>query len=344
MHTRVLDTRTPAALAAAAAEGAALLRAGEVVGMPTETVYGLAADAFNPAAVEKIFLAKGRPQDNPLIVHIADRAQLTAVVREVSATARRLMEAFWPGPLTLLFPKSEALPACVTAGLPTVAVRMPSHPAAQALITAAGTPLAAPSANRSGRPSTTTAAHVLHDMDGRIPLILDGGPCEVGLESTVLSLQGEKATILRPGAVTAEMLRGAGVEVQIAGAVLQPLAEGEAALSPGMKHKHYAPDARVVLLSGSPEAAAAYAAAHFPHEGSVYLAFDDEPAPAGMARYSLGASAQGKEKAHEIFTLLRQADEDGFRLVLVRTETNEGIGLAVNNRLLRAANFEVISV
>ena len=226
-----------------------LLARGELVAFPTETVYGLGANALNREAVLSIFAAKGRPADNPLIVHVWNRAQLDDLC-EVTPVARRLMDAFWPGPLTILMEKKEAVPAEVTAGLPTVAVRMPSHPVAAAMLKACNLPIAAPSANRSGKPSPTTARHVLEDMDGRIPLILDGGSCEVGLESTVLDICHGKPCILRPGGVTRAMLEAVLGEVDVAGSVLRPLQKGETALSPGMRYRHYSPDGQVTLVEG----------------------------------------------------------------------------------------------
>ena len=230
---------------------AALLRAGELVAFPTETVYGLGADALNAEASARIFAAKGRPADNPLIAHIAGENGLAGLIAlEPCACARALMRAFWPGPMTLIFPKSPRVPREVTAGLDTVAVRMPSHPVARALISAAQTPIAAPSANRSGRPSPTTAAHVLEDMEGRIPLILDGGPCEVGLESTVVDVTGARPRILRPGGVTLEMLEGVVGDVDVDEGVLHQLQAGSQARSPGMKYKHYAPKGEVTIVTG----------------------------------------------------------------------------------------------
>ena len=225
--------------AASVAEAARLLRAGEVVGIPTETVYGLAANALSDEAVPKIFAAKGRPQDNPLISHIASLDMLPMVVREVPGAAYRLAEAFWPGPLTLILPRSKTVADSVCAGLDTASVRMPSHPVALAVIRAAGVPLAAPSANLSGSPSPTTAADVLADMEGKIPLILDGGACSVGVESTVISLAGAQPVLLRPGYITKEQLEDAmGCTVALSDAVLHKLKDGERAASPGMKYKH----------------------------------------------------------------------------------------------------------
>ena len=237
MKTRVMNAESPEAVALAAR----LFSEGQLVGFPTETVYGLGANALDRDAVLSIFAAKGRPADNPLIMHIWDRGQLEGLCG-VPEGAETLMDAFWPGPLTMLFPRTERVPDAVTAGLPTVAVRMPSLPCTRKLLEACGLPIAAPSANRSGRPSPTTAAHVLEDMDGRIPLILDGGPCQVGLESTVLDLTHGQPVILRPGGITKEMLEKAlGTEVAVAGSVLRPLKQDEKALSPGMRYRHYAP-------------------------------------------------------------------------------------------------------
>ena len=241
---------------ASIAQAAQLLRAGEIVGFPTETVYGLGANALSDPAVRKIFAAKERPADNPLIVHIAALADMEPLCH-INDMARRLAAAFWPGPLTMILPKKDIVPAVVTAGLDSVAIRMPSHPVARALIEACGLPIAAPSGNRSGRPSPTLAAHMLEDMDGRVPLILDGGACDVGVESTVVALTGDIATVLRPGGITPDMLAGVLGQVQVADSVMRPLREGEAAPSPGMKHKHYAPRARMTLYEGAAEAVAA---------------------------------------------------------------------------------------
>jgi L-threonylcarbamoyladenylate synthase len=231
---------------------ASLLKEGELVAFPTETVYGLGANALNDKAVLSIFKAKERPADNPLIVHITEREDLFPLCHP-NEKALKLMDAFWPGPLTLLMKKTAAVPNVTTAGLDTVAIRMPSHPVARAPIKACGCPVAAPSANRSGRPSPTKAAHVMEDMAGRIPLILDGGPCDVGLESTVVDMTGEIPLVLRPGGVTPEMLFQAAGPVETARSILAPLKPGEAAPSPGMRHRHYAPKGTLTLVSGMPD-------------------------------------------------------------------------------------------
>lgn len=315
---------------------AALLRAGELVAFPTETVYGLGADALNGEAAARIFAAKGRPADNPLIAHIAGESGLAGLIAgEPCTCARKLMRAFWPGPMTLIFPKSPRVPREVTAGLDTVAVRMPSHPVARALIRAAQTPIAAPSANRSGRPSPTTAAHVLEDMEGRIPLILDGGPCEVGLESTVVDVTGARPRILRPGGVTLEMLEGVVGDVDVDEGVLHQLQAGSQARSPGMKYKHYAPKGEVTIVTGpraAQEIARLYDAAG---ERAAILAFS-------QADYGARRVYRLKNAPGELFAALRQLDEDGMETIYAEDVPTAGVGLAVMNRLMRAAAFRVV--
>ena len=315
---------------------AALLCAGELVAFPTETVYGLGADALNGEAAARIFAAKGRPADNPLIAHIAGESGLAGLIAgEPCACARKLMRAFWPGPMTLIFPKSPRVPREVTAGLDTVAVRMPSHPVARALIRAAQTPIAAPSANRSGRPSPTTAAHVLEDMEGRIPLILDGGPCEVGLESTVVDVTGARPRILRPGGVTLEMLEGVVGDVDVDEGVLHQLQAGSQARSPGMKYKHYAPKGEVTIVTG-PRAAQEIA--------RLYDAADERAAILAFSQADYGARRvyRLKNAPGELFAALRQLDEDGMETIYAEDVPTAGVGLAVMNRLMRAAAFRVV--
>lgn len=330
--------------AASVAEAARLLRAGEVVGIPTETVYGLAANALSDEAVPKIFAAKGRPQDNPLISHIASLDMLPMVVREVPGAAYRLAEAFWPGPLTLILPRSKTVADSVCAGLDTASVRMPSHPVALAVIRAAGVPLAAPSANLSGSPSPTTAADVLADMEGKIPLILDGGACSVGVESTVISLAGAQPVLLRPGYITKEQLEDAmGCAVALSDAVLHKLKDGESAASPGMKYKHYAPKADVTILKGSFDAYKEYMKSHCA-DGVYALCFiGEEPAlPCPCVTY--GRADKPDEQAHALFSALRELDARGAKTVFARCPAQEGVAMAVYNRLLRAAAFRVVEV
>ncbi len=322
---------------------AALLKSGETVAIPTETVYGLAADALNGAAVASIFAAKGRPADNPLIVHIAHKDELNALVASVPPVAEALAEAYWPGPLTMIFNKAPHIPDEVTAGLSTVAVRMPSHPVARRLIELSGCPLAAPSANRSGSPSPTDAHRVTEDMNGRVAAIVDGGACEVGVESTVVSLHGDRVRLLRPGAVTVAMLEKVAGSVEIDEAVLAPLREGAEAASPGMKYKHYAPTARVVLVRGSASAYADYVNKHA-EDGVMALCFDGEEAALTVPYLTYGRRDDAAAQAQQVFEALRQLDERGARLAYTVCPSPEGIGLAVYNRLLRAAGFEVITL
>ena len=320
-----------------------VLRRGGLCGMPTETVYGLAANALDETAVRRIFEAKGRPQDNPLIVHISRIEEWPALVREIPPDALALAEAFWPGPLTIILPKGDCIPDAVTCGLDTVAVRMPSHPIARAIIRAAGIPLAAPSANLSGKPSPTTASHVLHDMDGRIDLIVDGGDCSVGVESTVVTLCTDRPRLLRPGGVTPEMLRAVLGEVDVDKAVLGELDADEKPSSPGMKYKHYSPDADVRLVRGSAERFAAYAK-QYPQDETLILCFDGEADAFDCDTVSLGAPADGTAHAQRIFRALRDADTGGYRTVLIHCPGDRGVDLAVLNRLLRAAAFRIVDV
>lgn len=329
---------------AGVAEAAALLKAGKLVGLPTETVYGLAASARDAEAVASIYRAKGRPQDNPLIVHIADFEMLDEVAATVPRAARKLAANFWPGPLTIILPRGESIPAVVSAGMDTVAIRMPSHPVARAVIRACGLPLAAPSGNRSGMPSPTTAAHMYEHMRGRIPLILDGGPCQVGVESTVLSLCGEQPLLLRPGAVTPEQLSAAlGREVQLSPAILEGLQPGQAPQSPGMKYKHYAPKARVTLVDCGATRYARYVNEHA-EKGCMALCFAEDAAALRVPYIVYGGKEDAASQARQLFGALRQLDEQGAVTVLAHCPKKEGVALAVYNRLLRAAAFRVIKL
>ncbi|MBR2796553.1 MAG: threonylcarbamoyl-AMP synthase [Clostridia bacterium] len=324
-----------------------LIRAGGLVAFPTETVYGLGANALDADAVRRIFEAKGRPGDNPLIVHISRVDQLSPLITGApSPAARALMDACWPGPMTLIFPKSPAVPAEVTAGLDTVAVRFPVHPAARSLIEAARRPIAAPSANRSGRPSPTTAAHVLEDMDGRVPLILDGGACAVGLESTVIDVTGDTPRILRPGGVTPERIAEICGGVTVDDAVLRPLREGERPRSPGMKYRHYAPTGALTIVQGGADAVAGkirmlYDAALAGGKSPLILALDGHIDAYGDRRcLSLGADAEAM--ARSMFARLRDADALGADAIFSEAIPTDGMGLAVMNRLERAAGFNIL--
>ena len=324
--------------------GASLIRSGELVAFPTETVYGLGANGLDGAAVNRIFEAKGRPNDNPLILHIAKKSDLKKLWAHVPERAYPLIETFWPGPLTLIFHKADVVPYEVTAGLETVAVRMPSDRTARALIRKAEVPIAAPSANRSGKPSPTNARHVLEDMDGRIPLILDGGDCKYGVESTVLSLVGEP-TILRPGAVTREMLEAVIGPVRLAASILKPLGEREVAASPGMKYKHYAPDARVIVVDGTPKETAACVLSmyyDFLEQGKSVRILSTEQTHAryrGAEATEIGDREHPETLCANLFTALRDVGAQCDVILAEGVGTSEE-GLAYMNRLLRAAGFE----
>ena len=321
----------------------ALLKNGGTVAIPTETVYGLAANALDEAAVKNIFKAKGRPADNPLIVHIHDLAQWAPLVREIPPAAKKLAEAFWPGPLTVILKKAPCVPDVVSGGLDTVAVRMPSHPVARAILKECGVPLAAPSANRSGRPSPTDGASVREDLDGRIDAIVDAGPCSVGVESTVVSLVGDVPRILRPGGVTPEMLRVVLGPVEIDAAVLHSLADGQVAASPGMKYKHYAPEAQVVILKGDFAAYRAFVQAHR-SDGTLALCFEEERSLLDVPAVTYGKAADSLSQAQKLFDALREVDARGAKRVFARFPAQDGMGLAVLNRLVRAAAFRVIDL
>ncbi|HIZ49319.1 MAG TPA: threonylcarbamoyl-AMP synthase [Candidatus Gemmiger excrementavium] len=323
---------------------AQLLRQGDLVALPTETVYGIAADARNGQAVHKIFEAKGRPQDNPLIVHICGMEMLRGIVAEVPPRAEKLAAAFWPGPLTMVMPRGREVSEVTCAGLDTVGVRMPSHPVVQAVIRASGVAFAAPSANLSGKPSPTNAQDTLADMDGRLPLILDGGESAVGVESTVVSVVGEHPMLLRPGYVTKEQMEAVlGEEVLVSPAILEKLQEGEVARSPGMKYKHYAPKAQVTLLRGSFAAYRDYLAAHA-EPGVWALCFDGEGAQLPVPSIEYGRNHDGVTQARHLFTALRDLDRQGARVVYARCPEQSGVSMAVYNRLIRAAAFRVVNL
>ncbi|MBQ8088157.1 MAG: threonylcarbamoyl-AMP synthase [Clostridia bacterium] len=330
-------------------QAAEYIRSGELVAFPTETVYGLGANALDGNAVLRIFEAKGRPGDNPLIAHIATIDQLDDLIfAEPSPAAKAMMEAFWPGPLTMIFPKSAYVPSEVTAGLDTIAIRMPSHPVARRLIELAGVPIAAPSANRSGRPSPTAAQHVLEDMDGRVPLIIDGGACAVGLESTVADMTGEVPRVLRPGGVTAEQIAAVAGSCAVDDSVMRPLKAGEKPRSPGMKYRHYAPKGELTLFGGSaPRVCCAicerYDAALAQGARPLILAMEANIPAYGKRRVvSLGDGEE--EMARRIFALLRDADALNADVLFSEAVEASGLGLAIMNRLGRAAAFHIVNV
>lgn len=325
-----------------------ILKNGGLVAFPTETVYGLGANALDRNAVLSIFAAKGRPADNPLIVHIHSRDQLEPLC-QIPDRALPLMDAFWPGPLTILCYKKPAIPDEVTAGLPTVAVRMPSHPVARTMLQVCNLPVAAPSANSSGRPSPTTAAHVLEDMNGKIPLIIDGGMCDVGVESTVLDLCHGDPVVLRPGGITREMISDVlHCEVNVAGSVLRPLRENEPALSPGMRYRHYAPQAVVTLVQGPedhvvPLLRKLCKEQETSGKRSCVLCFSEHVSLLSDCNpHDIGSISAPTETAHKLFDILRKLDEEGMEMVFSEVVPPEGVGLAVMNRLGRAASFRTI--
>lgn len=326
--------------------GGRIIKDGGLVVFPTETVYGLGANGLDGEAVKRIFEAKGRPADNPLILHIAKKSELKPLWKHVPSSARLLADTFWPGPLTMIFNRSSIVPDEVTAGLDTVAVRMPLNKTARALISAAGVPIAAPSANLSGKPSPTTAEHVRQDMDGRVDLIIDGGPCKYGLESTVISLIG-KPTVLRPGAVTKEMLEAVIGPVEVAGAVLSPLKEGETAASPGMKYRHYAPDAEVIVAEGSKNEIAAKICREYDIRSSsgeeciIFATKQTQPFYRGRNYVIIGDRNEPASLCASLFYELR---EQGNKADTIFAEAlpNDDMGLAYMNRLLRAAGFNII--
>ena len=320
-------------------EAAELLKSGGIAAIPTETVYGLAANAYNVEAVRSVFRAKGRPQDNPLILHISSIDMLRDIAVSVKPLALALAEAFWPGPLTMIFPRKPHVPAETCGGLDTAAVRMPRNAFTLKLIEKCGFPLAAPSANTSGLPSPTSAAHVFGDMNGKIPLIIDGGECRYGVESTVVCFEGDDTVrILRPGAVTPEMLREY-CHVVIDSGVLEKIDAGAKVISPGMKYKHYSPSAEVYILKGSDEEAADFMK-NVNSGKTAFLGSGDEPLPDRVIRLPYGKTSE--EQAENLFASLREADAAGCDEVYVRMPETDGIGLAVYNRLLRAAGFRVI--
>ncbi|QRN85004.1 threonylcarbamoyl-AMP synthase [Clostridia bacterium] len=324
---------------------AEILLAGGLVAFPTETVYGLGADGLNQTAVKNIYSAKGRPSDNPLILHVSNREMLESIVDEIPLVAEKLMAAFWPGPLTLIFKKSDAVPSEVSASLPTVAVRMPDHPMALKLIERTGRPIAAPSANRSGRPSPTSAEHVLEDLDGHIEAVLMGGCSQVGMESTIVDVSGAVPCLLRPGGLTLEEVRKIAPMIVAGG----ESAKEEAPRAPGMKYRHYAPDAMVVLLEGEGEQ-------QLDHLETAYRSKQYEAPMALMASqellesletrktdfkltfFSLGTQQQDKMLGKNVYAYLREADQEGIRTVFVESFKEENMGRTIMNRLKKAAH------
>ena len=331
-------------------EAAKLIQEGKLVASPTETVYGLCADALNPEAVSTIYKAKGRPSDNPLIVHIADLDMLKPLVKEIPERALPIINAFWPGPLTLVFKASALVPKIVTGGLDTVAVRFPSHPIMKAFIKASQRPIAAPSANTSGKPSPTNAKRVYDDLNGKISAIIDGGSCEFGVESTVLDITSEVPTILRPGGITQEMLEEVVPFVNIDPAIGHLLAEGEKPKAPGMKYKHYAPNANVYIVQGETQKVAAkinqlVTKGHEEHQ-KIGVLCTDETKDLFHADLILSAGTESNliTIASHLFEILREFDDNHIDTVYSLSFPKTGIGSAIMNRLEKSAGYKIITL
>ena len=325
-------------------EAAAILRRGGLLGIPTETVYGLGADGLNEDAVRRIFLAKGRPQDNPLILHVPDAGWLERCCTDIPSAAYALAERFWPGPLTMILPRRDCVPLRTTGGLDTVGVRCPDHPVTRAIIAAADTPVAAPSGNTSGRPSPTCARHMMEDMMGKIDGIVDGGDCAVGVESTILDLTVQPPRLLRPGGLPLEELEAVLGEVAVDKAVRQRLGDGEKAKAPGMKYRHYAPRAAVTVVTGTPRRSAAYIREHLP-AGAGVICFDEyAPLFAGHIVHRLGSQEDKLAQAQHVFDALRTFDDTDVTAIFAQCPDESGLGLAVGNRLKKAAGFHTVDV
>lgn len=321
-----------------------LIRAGEVVAFPTETVYGLGADVFNENAVKKIFDAKNRPMDNPLIVHVAKKEDIIKVAREIPSNAQLLIDKFMPGPITVVLPKRQEIPLCVTGGIDTVGIRIPEHKGAREFIEACGCPIPAPSANSSGKPSPTSASHVFEDLNGRIPLILDGGECFCGVESTVISLCGEVPMLLRPGMITYEMLCEVLGRVDIHPSVLENDKVDKAA-SPGMKYKHYSPKARVIIVNADEKNVSGFYDFARDNGKNPVILWEEEKIPFLDNRNAMSLFRDNDTRiaARNLFKLLRECDKKGFDTVFITSVSEKGAGLSVMNRMLRAAAFTVFN-
>jgi L-threonylcarbamoyladenylate synthase len=343
MNTRIVPVSPSHLDQTPIAEAAELICRGELVAMPTETVYGLAGDALNPVAVQAIFVAKGRPSSDPLIVHIADLAQLTQIARDIPASFHLLADTFWPGPLTIILPKHPQLNPMITAGHDTVAVRMPNHPVARALINQSGRPLVAPSANLFSHPSPTTAAHVFDDLQGRIPLILDAGACDIGVESTIIDITQTPPVIMRHGGVPAEQLTTVLGDISVRQRII---AQNEAAPAPGMLLKHYSPRTPLVIYQGSPAAVHRAILSH-PVDTTLWLCYDEDIAHAQalhITYLSLGSRHNSRIIARNLFAALRTADHAGKALLVIAEPLGDGVAAAIRDRLFRAAEGRIITL
>lgn len=339
METRLLQADAPDTAQLAAD----ILRRGGLVAIPTETVYGLGANGLDSNAVLKIFEAKGRPQDNPLILHIAEPAQMNDICCNIPESAWTLAQTFWPGPLTMVLPCREIVPKRTTANLNTVAVRCPRSAITREIIRRSGVPIAAPSANLSGKPSTTTAQHVQADLGGRIEAIVDDGPCAVGLESTIVDLTGARPRLLRPGGITPEQLRSVLGALEVDKAVVAQIDKDAIVRAPGMKYKHYAPRAEVIIVSGARERAAQYIRRQF-KDGDAVLCFAEElPLYVNCNATSYGSESDSATLAQGLFSALRALDRDDIQTIYARCPEGGGITYAVQNRLRKAAGFHIIT-
>lgn len=325
------------------AYAAGLIRRGELVGIPTETVYGLGANGLDEVAVDRIYEAKGRPKDNPFILHIAEPKEMEAICHSIPESAWALAHRYWPGPLTMVLPVKDCVPKRTVAGLNTVGVRCPAHKATRTLIRLSGVPIAAPSANISGKPSTTTAEHVLHDMDGRIAAIIDGGPCAVGVESTIIDLTSDVPRLLRPGGITPEELLESLGELEVDPAVLGELPPDAIARAPGMKYIHYSPTAQVLIIDGKDEVAAQYIRREF-REGDAVLCFKEElPLYENCNPTVYGSREDNRSLSAGLFAALRDLDCPEIKRIFARCPQGGGVAYAVGNRLKKAAGFCIIN-
>lgn len=325
-------------------EAAEILKMGGIVAIPTETVYGLAADAFNEDAIRKIFIAKGRPSDNPLIVHISSIDEIYGLVQEVTPEAIKLANAFWPGPLTIILKKSKFILDIISGGLDTVAIRMPAHRIAKKIIKKTKTPLVAPSANLSGRPSPTKVEHVALDLKGKIDAIVDAGTCNIGVESTVISLCEKIPTVFRPGAITIEQLESVLGKVEFDSAVINRLDENSKPISPGLKYKHYAPNVKLIILDGNQKQYLDYINNNEANKVAA-LCFEEDAKNLKIPFATYGKEVDPLLQAKKLFDALRKLDNmKNIDLVYARCPAKSGVGLAVYNRLIRAAGFNIINL
>ncbi len=329
------DPQTPAT-------AAEIIRAGGLVAIPTETVYGLGANGLDEQAVRKIFAAKGRPQDNPLILHVAEMGQLVDFCTDIPESAWLLAKKFWPGALTMVLKAKDCVPRTTTAGLSTVAIRCPDSEVTRKIIRLSGVPIAAPSANLSGKPSTTTAQHVLHDHDGRIDAVVDGGPCRVGVESTIVDLSEKRPRLLRPGGITPEQLTEVLGDLVVDKAVTSQIDQDAVVKAPGMKYKHYAPQAQVLILAGSREAASRYVHAHFAPGDRVLCFAEELPLYADCQPLAYGKEADAATLSAGLFAALRELDSPQVKRIFARCPVGGGIAYAVQNRLKKAAGFCIV--